>query len=312
MASRRRAKGPPASMTSERSRFGWWLGHAEAGDGEAMLEVATRFERGAGVEVNAGAALGWYRRAVHAGVAIAPALVGETVFEADPIAGITWLMLGFERAPDGDDANATIATSLSMHEPRLSDAAVQAAQVWADACRERAQWPDEVPAPHHVTAPFRPRPPTPSLPQRSPREAPQLTKPLSFGPWRVTLPPAAAIETMRVGQHLKATWGGAYALHLVWTNLAPGVDIDGYVQRSNTSTQRLWRPDAPPARFLLHGVDTTSCLYTGLGPSAGQRALKRFATRDERVAIVTAVAPVAAFGAKFELLEAVLDGVHLS
>jgi hypothetical protein len=299
-------------MTSERSRFGWWLKHAEAGDGEAMLEVATRFERGAGVEANAGSALAWYRRAVHAGVAIAPALVGETVFEADPIAGITWLMLGFERAPDGDEANSTIATSLSMHEPRLTDAAVQAAQVWADACRESARWPDEVPTRHHVAAPFRPRPPTPPLPVRSPREAPQLSRAVSFGPWCVTLPPAASVEMMRVGQHLKATWGGAYALHLVWTTLAPGVDIEGYVQRSNASTQRLWRPEAPPSRFLLHGVDTTSCLYTGLGPSSGQRALKRFMTQGERVAVITALAAVGPFGAKLELLEAVVDSIRVA
>jgi hypothetical protein len=299
-------------MTSERARFMWWLKHAETGEGEAMLEVATRYERGAGVEGNAGSALAWYRRAVHAGVPVAPALVGETIFEADPIAGITWLMLGFERAPEGDDANATIATSLAMHEPRLSDAAVQAAQVWADACREQAGWPDEVSAPHHVTAPFRPRPATPVLPVRTPRVVPHLTQPLGFGPWRVSLPPAAHVETMRVGQHLKATWGGAFSLHLVWTNLAPGIDIDGYVQRSNGSTQRLWRPESAPTRFLLHEVDTTSCLYTGLGPSSGQRALKRFGTRGERVAIITAVAAVAAFGAKLEFLEAVVDTVQLT
>ena len=297
-------------MTSERARFGWWLRHAEAGDGTAMLEVATRLERGAGAPADARAALGWYRRAVHAGVALAPALVGETVFEADPIAGITWLMLGFERAPDGDEANATIATSLSMHEPRLSDAAVQAAQVWADACRERAQWPDEVPAPHYVTAPFRPRPPPPPLSARTPRHSPHLTRPLAFGPWRIALPPAAAVETLRVGQHVKASWGGAFAVHLVWTTPAPGLDVEGYVLRSNASTQRLWRPEAAPSRFLLYGVDTTSCVFTGLGPSSGQRALKRFAAREAHLAVVTAVAPDALFEAKRELLEALVDSLR--
>ena len=82
-------------MTSEQARAAWWLKHAQAGDGAAMVEVAERFERGAGVAKSRESALHWYRQATRAGVPLAPALVGETVFEVDPIAGIVWLMLGF-------------------------------------------------------------------------------------------------------------------------------------------------------------------------------------------------------------------------
>lgn len=297
-------------MTSEKARFAWWLAHAERGDGAAMVEVAERLELGAGVEKNAAAALRWYRDAVHAGVTLAPALVGETLFEADPIAGIVWLMLGFERAPMGDDANAVFALSLTTHEPRLSDDAIQAAQVWADACREREGWPDDVPATHGVRSPFRKRPPTPDLPARTPRASAHLTRELTFGPWRITLPPAAQVETIHVGQHLRATWGGAYTQHLVWATLAPGVDVETYVKRSTSSAAPLWRADAPAERFLLRGLDTTSCVFTGLGPSAGQRALKRFVTRDDQVAVLTAVASVDAFEAKRLSLEAIADSIH--
>lgn len=298
-------------MTSEKVRAAWWLKHAEAGDGEAMVELAERFERGAGVAKSQETALHWYQKATRAGVTLAPALVGETVFEADPVAGIVWLMLGFERAPSGDDANAVMASSLTIYEPRLSDEAIQAAQVWADACRERDGWPDDVPATHGLRDPFRPRPPTPALPTREPRTADHLIKRVAFGPWSTALPPAAQVETIHAGQHLRATWGGAYTQHLVWATLAPGVDIETYVKRSASSTARLWRADAPADRFLLRGLDTTSCVFTGLGPSAGQRALKRFVTRGDQVAVLTAVATVAAFEAKRDSLEAIADGVSM-
>ncbi len=298
-------------MTSEQARAAWWLKHAQAGDGAAMVEVAERFERGAGVAKSRASALHWYRQATRAGVTLAPALVAETVFETDPIAGIVWLMLGFERAPSGDDANAVIASSLTVFEPRLSDEAIQAAQVWADACRERDAWPDDVPATHGLRDPFRARPATPALPSREPRAAAHLIKRVAFGPWSTALPPAAQVETIHAGQHLRATWGGAYTQHLVWATLAPGVDIESYVKRAAASTARLWRPDAKADRFLLRGLDTTSCVFTGLGPSAGQRALKRFVTRDDQVAVLTAVSAVAAFEAKRELLEAIADSVLL-
>ena len=296
-------------MTSEKARFEWWLAHAERGDGVAMVEVAERFERGAGVAKSQQNALHWYRRATRAGVTLAPALVGETVFEADPIAGIIWLMLGFERAPSGDEANAVMASSLTAFEPRLSDEAIQAAQVWADACREREGWPDDVPATHGLRDPFRRRPPTPDLPTREPRGSEQLVRAVAFGGWSIGLPPAAQVETIHAGQHLRATWGGAYTQHLVWATLAPGIDIETYVKRSAGSTARLWQPEAPADRFLLRGLDTTSCVFTGHGPSAGQRALKRFVTRGDQVAVLTAVAAVSAFEAKRDYLGAIADGV---
>lgn len=297
-------------MTSEPERFSWWRAWAEAGDGDAMVEVAERLGRGAGVARDAAAALDWYGKAVRAGVPRAAAFVGEQVFEADPIAGIVWLLLAFERAPMGDEANAAMAATLTQLEPRLSDEAVQAAQVWADACRERDAWPDEVPTPHAVRAPFRARPPTPPLPTRTGRTMPMLTQAVTFGPWRVLLPPAARLETLHAGQHLRATWGGAYTQHLVWATLAPGLDIDGYVRRGLSASGRLWVAEAPPARFLLHGLDTTSCVFTGQGVSAGQRALKRFVSFEDQVAVLTSVAAVDAFEKKRTSLEAVADSAH--
>lgn len=273
-----------------------------------MLEVAERLERGAGTEVDAAEALRWYQRAVRANVTIAPALVGETVFDRDPVAGIVWLMLAFERAPDGDDAAATIATSLAVHEPRLSDTAIEAAQVWADACRERGDWPDAVlPAHQRVPAPFKPRPPTPPLDSRLPRTAPHLSREAQVGPWRCRLPTAASLETLHVGMHLRATWGGVFVLHFVATTLAPGVDLATYVKRSTAATLRHWRPRGAADRFLLRGLDTVSSTFEGLGPSAGTHALKRYTARDEHVAMLTLVAPSRPFTDKASLLEAVVD-----
>lgn len=310
MASRRRPAEPPKSVTSEKARFTWWLKYAERGDGDAMVEVAERFERGRGVERSMESALTWYQRAVRAGVTMAPALVGETIFEHDPIAGIVWLMLGFERAPSGDEANPVLASTLAIHEPRLSDDAVMAAQVWADACRERESWPDEVAATHGVKAPFRARPPTPALPTRTPKTNEQLTKRTRFGPWSIGLPPAAVVETVNVSMHLRATWGGAYTQHLVWARLAPGIDIETYVKRSGAATARLWKPVEAAERFLLNGFDTTSCVFDGQGPSNGQRALKRFMTRDDQVAVLTAVAAIEPFEAKRDYLIEIADGAR--
>jgi hypothetical protein len=308
---RRRTGGPPKAITSENARFTWWFKHAQRGDGEAMVEVGDRFKRGQGIEPSAEQALHWHRKAVRAGIALAPALVGEAVFETDPLAGIVWLMLGFERSPSGDDANAVMASSLTAFEPRLSDEAIHAAQVWADTCRERDGWPDDVPAPDRLRSPFRARPPTPALPIRKPRQRNHLVKRQAFGPWSIALPPAAQIDTIHKGQHLRATWGGVYTQHLVWARLAPGVDIEMYVKRSTNGTARFWKPVATSERFIVSGLDTTSCIFDGLGPSAGQRALKRFVTRDDQVAVLTAVATINAFEAKRESLEAIADGVSM-
>lgn len=163
---------------------------------------------------------------------------------------------------------------------------------------------------HLVRDPFRPRPPTPELPIREPRVSDQLVREIAFGRWTIGLPPAAQVETMHAGQHLRATWGGAYTQHLVWARLAPGVDIETYVKRSVSATARLWRPEAPADRFLLRGLDTTGWVFSGLGPSAGQRALKRFVTKDDQVAVLTAVATVEAFETKREYLEAIADSIR--
>lgn len=296
-------------MRSERDQLAWWRAHAERGDGVAMIEVAERLERGRGAEKNPVEALAWYTKAVRAGVPAAPALVGETVFEQNPVAGLVWLLLGLERAPEGDDSNVAFASSLSLLEPRLTDRAIEAAQVWADLCREREGWPDDVAAPHGVEAPFRPRPPTPELPTREPRHVEHLTQAVRFGPWTARVPPAAHTETVLKNLHLKVTWGGAFAQHLVWATLAPGLDIDAYVRRSLSSTGQLWRKTVGPERFLINGLDTTAIEFTGQGPTVGQRALKRFVTSGDHVAVLTAVAPSEPFGLKRSLLEAIADSV---
>ncbi len=297
-------------MVSQRERFGWYLARAEKGDGEAMIEVAERLERGVGVTADAVKSLEWYRRATRTGVVMAPALVGETVFERDPIAGIVWLMLGLERAPEEDEANAVIASSLALHAPRLNDAAIQAAQVWADACRERDGWPDEVTPAHRVTEPFVPRPPTPALPAREPHVHQQLTQRVSFGPWGVLLPPAASVSTVRLGQHLKATWGGAFTQHLVFSTLAPGVDLATSVKRSLSTGAPLWKQVSGPDRFLMRGLDTTSSVFVGQGPVAGQSALKRYVGHGDALVVLTGVAPSERFEDKRWLLEAVADSLQ--
>lgn len=307
---RARPAGPPASLTSEAGRFAWWRARATRGDGAAMVEVAQRLERGRGVEQSPTDALAWYVRAVHAGVPGAPALVGETLFEADPVTGIAWLMLAFERTPQDDDANAVLAATLSLHEPRLTDEAIHAAQVLADACRERECWPDGLATRARVTAPFRPRPPPPPLPARTPVSVDTLTKVVRFGPWRCLVPPAASVETVLVGRHLRATWGGVFAQHLVWATLAPGVDLEQYVRRSLGPTARLWSEDARQ-RFLLRGLDTIELRLSGRsGTTSGQRALKRFTASGDQVAVLTAVAPTRSFEAKTVLLEALADSVE--
>lgn len=277
-----------------------------------MVEVAERFERGRGVEKNAERAVVWYRKAVRAQVPLAPAFVGETIFERAPIEGVVWLLLGLERAPDGSEAGAIITASLSQLEPRLNDAAIAAAQVWADACREREAWPDDVHAPLSIDDAFRPRAPTPPLPTRTPRVVEHVVKETSFGPWRVRLPPAASVNTIAVGLHVKATWGGVFTQHLVWATLARGIDIDTYVKRSIASTVRLWRLEQPAERVLLNGLDTTLLEFAGVGPSVGQRALKRFVTVGDQVAVLTAVAENQPFLEKHALLEAIADSITFS
>lgn len=275
-----------------------------------MIEVAARLERGLGVARDASGALDWYVRAAHAGEPSAPALVGETLFEGDPVTGIAWLMLAFERTPAGDDANAVLAATLALHAPRLTDEAVQAAQVLADACRERACWPDGLTWRPAVASPFRPRPPPPPLPTHAPRRLDTLTKEVRFGPWRCLVPPAAVVETVLVGQHLRASWGGAFVQHLVWATLAPGIDLEQYVRRSLGPTARAWREEAVQ-RFLIAGLDTFEVELLGHGASTGgQRALKRFCARDDQVAVLTAVAPARPFSAKRLLLEAIADSLE--
>lgn len=254
-----------------------------------MVEVAESLERGRGVAKDTGAAIDWYRRAVHAGVVLAPALLGETIFDADPVAGIVWLLLGFERAPDGGDEAPLFASSLSVYEPRLSDDAVRAAQVWADACREREAWPDEVPMSQRVAAPFRARPPPPPLPVRTPAPAVAEGQVLAAGPWRLVVPASATVEVLLSGLHVRARSTEAHTVHLVSATLSPGVDLESYVRRSIASSGALWRPRGPADRFLLRGVDTFSTTLDGHGPSAGQWAIKRFAAVDAAVAVLTLV-----------------------
>lgn len=275
-----------------------------------MVEVAERLESGRGAPKDLPGALDWYRRAVRAGVTLAPALVGETVFERDPIAGLVWLMLALERAPEGAEENALITSSLAQVEPRVTDEAIHAAQVWADACRERDEWPDEVRAASRVERPFRPRPPPPALEERRATPGPLLTKEVRFGPWCARLPPAATLETVQVRFHQRATWGGVHVLHLVWATLAPGVDVEAYVRRSLESQRSLWRPRAAPQRHSVEGLDTTAVQLVGTGPTQGREALKRFVTRDDQVAVLTLVAPPDAIAARRTSHEAVLDSIR--
>lgn len=297
--------GPPEDSTPE-AAYDWWRARADAGDGEAMVEVAECLERGRGAPKNVDTAVGWYARAVRAGIALAPALTGETVFERDPVAGLVWLMLGLERAGDGSDLLPTFLSSLSVHGSRASDEAVQAAQVWADACRERSEWPDRVPMPLTVAAPFRPRPPTPvDLPKRPRTSLPESQR-VSLRGFVLAAPADLSWETLLDGSHLRARREGL-TLHVVSAQLAPGVDIESYVRRSIGSSGALWHPVHAAERFLLGTLDTFSVELEGAGPSRGHQALKRFSTIDDRVAILTAVTPHDQFPARRLELETIFD-----
>lgn len=300
--------GPPPDATPE-ERFGWWLERAEAGDGEAMLEAAECLEHGRGAPQDLDAAVRWYARATRAGVALGPALTGETLFERDPVAGLVWLMLGLERAAEGSELVPVLVSSLSVHGARVSDEAIAAAQVWADACRERAGWPDEVPLPVRVPRPFKPRPAPPAdLPVRE-ATSPPGARPVRLGGWVLLAPERLAWDSLVDGLHLRASDDGV-TLHFASAQLAPGVDLDGYVRRSIASSAALWQLRDAPSRFLLANAETFSFVLDGAGPSLGQRALKRFAAVDDRVSVLTAIAAAEVFEQRLDELGRLFDSLR--
>jgi hypothetical protein len=269
-----------------------------------MLEVGQRLERGRGCPPDERQAVEWYRKAVRAGNLLAPAVVGECVFETSPVEGMVWLMLAFERADDGAPSNAALARALTIYEPRLNDRAIAAASVWADRCREGETWPDETSAPNLSFDPFQTRPPPPKRPLRIPTDAAHLAQEVCFGPWRVLIPSAATIDADGPSQHLAASWDSC-TLNLTWATLRPGVSIDRYVFQETTRHTGWTRPSFE--RFVLRGVDSHSTILDDA--RSQERALLRFACVDEQVATVAILSPAYAFQRHLKEFLAIADSL---